>query len=99
MIMRPIKELKRLAILKWEYLVLCPKGTENIKVVIPELGEEWYACSFCTDFYRLECEGCPVKVKEIPCYKWDHPFNKFINYRTKKNAQAVLDLIKAIPEE
>lgn len=97
--MRPIKELKRLAILKWEYLVEKPKSGNIIKDVIPRLAKELYACSFCTEFYnRRECIGCPVRVKDTPCYREGHPFNKYLSYRTKANAQAVLNLIKAIPE-
>ena len=98
--MRDIKELKRLAILKWEWIVKHPKRVERVSLYIPELILEKANCSFCTEYLDDCCVGCPVKIGKSVCINSSHPYYEFVysTIQTKANAQRVLDLIKAIPE-
>ena len=99
MIMRDIKELKRLAILKWEYLVKHPCDNYYLGDKIPELANEVNYCAFCTEYYHRLCKGCPIVVDGMPCYRNIHPVSIWASEETKETAQRVLNLIKAIPEE
>lgn len=110
--MRNIKELKRLALLKWDYLVENPDVKfSELKEIFPELKKEIAACSFCTTYYSSDCLGCPVRIENpekekyphiapmLTCNDTFHPFLTFIADRSVENAQAVRDLIQSIPEE
>lgn len=110
--MRTIKELKRLSLLKWDYLVENPKtDISKLREIIPELKNEIAGCSFCTSYYSSDCKGCPVRIENpekekypymapmLTCNDTFHPFITFVVNRSTENAKAVRDLIQSIPEE
>lgn len=94
------KEAKRLSILKWEYIVENNGSDDRLIEEYPELDELTGNCGYCEIYNPFSenritdngCSPCPLVVNKHPCtttvwYVW-------IRKRNKKNAQAVLDLIK-----
>jgi len=104
------KEAKELCILKWEYIVKCGGDYDPWDLLSehPQLKSLTNHCAYCKLYFStrtktlLNCGKCPIRLKikdyndldEAGCGQENHPFNKWFNYRTKKSAQAVLDLIK-----
>ena len=105
--MKPELTLERayeLALKKWEYIVNNGGNDDDlIYREIPELLGLKFECSYCELFWNLPysagCKGCPLRPKrkvdkdDCGCMQTNHPYNKWYCYSTKKNAQAVLDLI------
>jgi hypothetical protein len=75
------KEMKRLALLKWEYIVKDPTSIHAIRDIFPELAKFPAACSCCEIYYYLNnCGRCPIKVNGNICSNLNHPFHRFIKY-------------------
>ncbi len=58
-------------------------------------------CGFC-EYFRDEdcnCNNCPMIIDSIICEHPIHPWLKYYNLATKKNAKKVLDLVLSIPEK
>jgi hypothetical protein len=103
-----LKEAKRLALLKWEFLAnteeQIPKDyfirMKWIEKNVPELRElrEYAYCSFCSLYYRGMCEECPVRIEIggelVNCLNTNHPFSQYRN--SSENAKKVLEIIKNI---
>lgn len=101
------KEAVELSIKKWEFLVENPEGDPLDKY--PELEELIAKCGLCEKYFNTTtlklsvCGRCPIrpKVKDYDgvgcgCLQTKHPWNRWMDYPTSENAQAVLDLIKSI---
>ena len=103
------KKAKEWCIKKWEYIVANNGSEEGLLDKYPELNEFEAECAYCELYLRKDnmCDKCPlnyvsttvkrpVKYKEvrIDCYDHKHPYKKWLNHQTKRNAQKVLDLIK-----
>lgn len=97
---RPIKELKRLALLKWDFLITHPG--ESAKFAIPELEKEIATCAFCTDFmevYLGNCGKCPVQINGRNCNDATHPYRCYVINPNSLTATVVRDLILSIPDD
>ena len=99
------REAKRLAILKWEYIVECDGSDKLITSDLPELNKLEAQCSYCemfnnivyfnrSDKKRMYCKLCPIRRGYITCMNKESIHAKWYLNKTKENAQAVLDLIK-----
>jgi hypothetical protein len=90
------REMKRLALLKWEHLVEYPDHLYRIGEYLPELEGLLVHCSYCDEYHYKGCRGCPIKVGSLMCFNYSHPFNTFRENQTSTNAQVVLDIIRNV---
>ncbi len=86
------KEAKRLSILKWEFII---KNGGDYKLTL-ELPKEIHHldanCGYCEKY--KDCTKCPLFLGDTSdCADLGHPWKKWANNSTVKNAQAMLDLI------
>ncbi len=97
------KEAKRLSILKWERLA---KGDPFDEVrQMPELVNLIHSCGYCEKYHNnglSTCQGCPLnlhgdkkRIDDASCAISGHPYNNWMESKTKEDAQIVLDLIKS----
>lgn len=101
------KKAKELAIKKWEYIVENDGSDSRLTLFVPEVYNMLWRCPYCELFAtnvgqddNEYCFECPIRpkifniYKQPGCWQSDHPFKKWIQNKTKENAQKVLDLIK-----
>ena len=101
------KKAKALSIKKWEWIVKNNGNDVGLSEAIPELGYLTFQCGFCEKYWDNGCNKCPLNINGVTCinkdslyYKWLYKLTlmkmfKIDSYSiNKKNAQAVLDLIK-----
>jgi hypothetical protein len=95
------KEMKRLALLKWQYIVDNDGFSSGLTERYPELEKLMNKCSYCSMYINriTDCRGCPLKQGKFTCFDDEHLFSNWDWCRSKQNAQKVLDLIKSIPDE
>ena len=90
-----LKEAKRLSIIKWE---------SHVKAV----GDEWHYpseirslcchCGFC-ERWNMECEQCEFGKIAGDCTEDNSIYNLWYCDRNIENDQAILEIIKSIPDE
>jgi len=98
------EEAKELSIKKWEYLVKHPTASQpDLITNVPNILYLRSYCGYCELYNkkenRIDCTNCPIDFikqdyQHCGCNRKGHPFLAFINNRTKRNAQTVLNLIK-----
>lgn len=105
------KQAVELSIKKWEYIVKNKGDESDIKEYMTDLSLMQNQCPLCEKYWNYTssftkyadiCTTCPLIIKSIltiddsGCLQPGHPFLLWNDNKTKKNAQAVLDLIKSI---
>jgi hypothetical protein len=90
------RELKYWALLKWRYIVQNNGSEIRLLNVYPYLVNFKFRCSYCNIYNNYKCYTCPVNVNNQNCLHNKHPYTTWLWYNNKENAQAVLDIIKAI---
>jgi hypothetical protein len=95
------EEMKRLAILKWEYIVEHYDGgsyidfLEELSEAHPELVGLTNYCSYCDTYLFTNgnpvCSGCPLKDKGLDCCE---EYDAWVEDSTPAAAQAMLDKIR-----
>jgi hypothetical protein len=87
---------KYLALIKWRKIVM--DGGRSYKFNGDDFYVEFqrlrFGCSYCQ--YHSNCSTCELKYDSKGCDEAGHPHDDYYYYKTKKNAQAVLDLIKSV---
>lgn len=91
------KKAIELSIKKWEWIVENDGSEDFLLDEIPELNDLSANCGLCEKYWKNDafCRKCPIN-KDHDCYDKKHLFHIWLYDKTKKNAQKVLDLIKAI---
>ena len=99
------KTAYKYAVKKWQYIVDHNGDYEYLTENMPVLNKFIVNCSYCELYNGIRtcdnpCKGCPLNLYKKPikkyklgCDKVDHPYAKWCDHPTKRNAQAVLDLI------
>lgn len=98
-----LKEAKRLSLLKWEFIVNNGGDFGLGKMITeqPELKSLNNNCGFCERAAQKfggcqDKSNCPLWVGNLACPDTGHPWDTWRDISTRENAEAVLDLIKAV---
>lgn len=96
------KEARRIAILKWKYLVEDPDARHfQIIGAVPETKDHLWTCPYCTMYFKKKgikgfCAGCPGRVRGLSCFETGHPYDTFTLNKCTETAQKVLDTALSI---
>jgi hypothetical protein len=91
---------KVLALIKWRAIVQNNGATIGLvrNNFYYEFEKLYSHCSYCEVYDKnpTYCAGCPLEIKGNSCMRLCHPYFIWFCHPTRKNAQAVLDLIKSV---
>ncbi len=96
------KRAKKLSLMKWGHIVKNEGKWERWMHPIPVLAKLQNQCGFCEKYLTFfkenspfaTCGKCPLQVNGMGCDGNQHPYRMWHSNSTKKNALAVLQLIR-----
>jgi hypothetical protein len=87
---------KYLALIKWRKIVM--DDGDDFEFRSNDFYYEFITlsgrCSYCQHY--INCTSCELEYDSLGCETLGHPFEDWCCDKTRKNAQAVLDLIKSV---
>lgn len=95
---KTLKEAVKWSLVKWNYIYNNNGSEKGLIEANTELASLKYECGLCEMFDNstTPCAKCPLVINGKVCRDIPHPWIAWYIHKTKDDAKAVLDLIKAI---